>query len=1583
MGDYDDFWSAPDNDYLSTKRIEKRADKQDEEWSTGRWLGAIGDAAWQGTRDGVMLDTPETFYRAARTVGDIFGSEDLQHWAGEGISDIKRAREEDPFYKVSDDVMDNYVARSIYGGLSSVITSAASGVAGAGLGALTGGMGYIPMLAGYAFSHGGIFGLAEYDSYIDDAYTAFKEVNPELTWQQVQDEVNSNAVISALTEAGLEAGGDLLMGKLLGNAGKTVIGSMGEQKAWRGVAAKALKGILVTGPLSEVPPELLTTGIQTHLRNQDGITKQTVAEAIKESFGSTYVSSMLFGAGGAVTEHGVNKGKREAEQADYDQYTKASAEERAQLEDQYRNNTVVKSLVEGKDSEELFVSLKDKILEKLGEQGVTDDASLHKLITGEHAPVAAPINLDPESKEFKAYADRELEEFGFKQVTPIGKKVKDRVLLRKTGELATVYKDFLAGNIEERKNGKIQSWQLGKISPEVAKAIHSSLGIEAEGAFITFNYSTLQHLKKNHPKLTPEEFSLLPTVLSGFDKDLRFAKKRNGKIDKTKDGNKKFILSKRVAENRYYACEAVSDSKDKRIELVSFYPDSNKRPSQDRDSRDSMPDSKESSQSSRLSIPNPSSYNHSTSDSPNINSTTDSNVVNNLSQFGDKFVNYLKGESQELSPHEAAFFEKVKVDMNKDITDAHKLGVIDKTSLARFNDLLSINGKQNFISPEGHKEAVQEQWDLYSGKKAFNPDNYDSVNSSLLVPEMENAEFRNERMHALGEHLTKVKNIDNHTTQKLMQAGAQAVKNGVATPAMLKRYHAAFANADTAIMAIGMMHEQINRETNLALFEAKKTGRREDKAYAMLKMQAANEMSEVLSGMGTTAGRALRAMRTIKEKSGQDMMDALNSVLGKKAEEVDSDMITQIISNMVTLVKPKSGGFTTKIQLLQEKVQRILKDKSESGLSDKDMRLINELFDKTDFLSLTAQVKQRTRYQRARDMVIESTVAGMLTGTTTHIVNTISGIGTIASEIHDRLFSSMIYEKGSVINGKAEAKAMLHGLTGIVDAISAAKTAFWTGKSSFGDSNEKAGQQTGGVTKENLYNFVHGIKEELSREQIEAMGGMGGLSKVLYNSFDMVGKTNKLLSTNIMLGSDEFLRTLAYNMQRRALAFRKMEDGKKLGMNEQQAQEIYNNIMDDQKCPPEIHKELVEYTRYLTFQDPINHDSGWKNIDDLRHKYPEMMLVMPFLRTPLNIAKWVGTRTPGIAKMFKEYRDAMSDEGDIGKKQLMEARMLTGSLIWHSALMLAGSGLLTGSGPTDEDEKELLYATGWRPNSLHINGEYYELGRLDPVATFLSTMASFVEIASDLDHAELSEVAAATMGSALKVASDKYYLSGVSDLLMVFRDGERYGAPYLTKLAANIVPFSGARRTVARGVDPIMREAREFVYMVAKDTPIASQAAAARRTILGEAVKYHGGSLSRMFSPVHTGEDSKDPVYDELYRLSDNQALSVGKPQRWFRGKGESMKLDSHQYGRYLELSGVGVKIGGMNAKQRLERLVASPQYKMLSDEQKGIIVGKVIKSYRKYAKKQLVREDNQIAEFYGVNKKKRQAEELLAYSGR
>ena len=1512
--------------------------------------GVAGTALWQGARDGFLLDTPETFYRAARTVGDMFGSDDIQSWATEGIDDIKRARVDDPFYKVDEDVMNSYLGRSIYGGISSVINNLTIGGAGFVGGMLTGGGFMLPM-ALYALNHGGVYGLAEYDNFIDDTYTAFKQINPELTWQEVQDQYNSEAVWSALAEGGLEAAGDLVLGELLSKGGKVVEGMVGGtmQKALRSQIGKTLSGILVKGPVAELPTELATQWIQTELRNSTGASNQSVGETLKEAFGSTYLSSMLLGGGGAIAEHAINKDSRNVE---VDQHKrKLEAERNSQIET-YRNNPVVQSLVADGTPDGMLAAISDQAVKAMTESGEDFTRS---------APdaVMPPVNLNPDSAEFSESLNTSFEDIGFIPVPKVGQESSRKGKpISTVGEFYKIVTDFRAECEKDVEyNPEFKRWRIGRIRPEQARVLKDVTGFDFEDGVISFDTDFLKKMFKKHPEVTPEIFTMLPYTIANFTKV-------EGPY-KSKRGGEPIVATISVFDGKQYRSVEVVPGKFKQMYLKSFHYRKVAQIKTDTYNKKSAPPHDGAKLGGSMQTDNgnldPTSDN---APSPYLNNTTDSTVVNKYSEYGNKFVRYLKDEPQELTAREAAFFEQTKKKMSDDIADAHKLGVVNKGEMARFFDLLNTGAPKTQISPEQHQALVTTDLEILKGNVTVSESMLDKVNSSLLTEKMGEDDKRHAYIGAMAPVLENTKQRDAHTFKKLKERGVEAVRKGYADIKSLTQYNMAFADADTAFAAAGMLYEQAQRDVALASLEYGKTKSDADMADFLMKSELRNHLTEVISGMGTTAGRLLNQAKALKNMSRKELDNVINTLAQGKEKQQVAAMLAQLNTNFIELAVAKNKGKTTRLATIQEQLLQKMRNNDGQGLSDEDVTMLNELFADTDIFELTAQIETRTRYQRIRDMVVDSWISGMLTSPTTTLVNTLSGGANMAVDLCERLFAGSMYSRGSVLNGRADAGAMLKGMyLGFGDALFAAKRAFKTGQSQFGDQNEKGGLIDRGISKENLYMLAHGVKGQLTSEQIKALGGMQGLSRVIYDSFDMVGKVQKKLSSHTMLTSDEFLRTMAYSMYRQMYAERARKQAEAAGLDGVAA---YQEIIDGKNIA--IHDEIMGATRTMVFQDSISQDSPWSGLDHFRKKCPESMLIMPFLKTPLNIAKWVGTRTPGIANLFREYRETMSNDGDMSKKQLAEARMLTGSMIWHTGLLMAASGLITGAGPTDNKEKELLYNTGWRPNSLHIGDTYYEFTRMDPVATFFSTIASFVEIASDLDHAEASEVAAATMGAALQVISEKYYLSGVTDLLLLLRDSERYGESYVNRNISNLIPFSGIRRALTRGTDPIMREARELIDAVRKDTPLASYAAAARRNVLGEVVQYEGGALGRALSPVRTSTDKHDPVYDELYRLADNKTLTVGKPNRWFKNKKNSYKLSSQQYGRYLELAGTGVRIGGVNAKQRIQKLVKSPQYKILNDEQKAELIGKIIRTYRRKAKQALISGDSELTKFYMSN---------------
>ena len=1516
-------------------------------------MSALGSAGYEGARNGLLLDAPETFYRMTRTVGDMFGISSWQDWASQNIHEINTAREQDPFYKVSADVMNDPYAKSIYGAISSIAQTLAVGAPGALIGMATGGVGFIPMLMGHSLMTGGLYGLAEYDSYIEDGYNAAKQVDPNITWQQVQDKFHDNAVWSALAEGGLEFAGEYLGGKLISGAGKAVLGTMGEQsvRAYRSLPIKILKGMFA-GQLTDMPSEVATTAIQTELRNSDMITTQTAAQAVQEQFGSILLAAALGGGGGAITEHMAESGKRNEEIARYQQKSQQAQEDLNKEIDALSKEKIFAALKNG-DQETILKAIQQKFNKEIADG--EDYESFIKHFIGEQKSFF-PTNTNPESKEFNKWLDKSIEDVGLRTEVDMGKKGgKAGKQLKTVREVYDVFKEHYAKYHEAKNKGESYEpehnrWRIGRVTEAQAKVIAAITGFDAKDYSFTMDTNYLSHVCKNHPEITPEAFTSIVDVLANFTEVEGNMKSRHGDdliaTIAYRDGR------------RHKSIEVYNGGKYKQLILKTYY---SREMTQYEQINNNPPSSNDSGEPGGSMQTDKGSLDHTSETNPpsTNNNTTASVEINKISE---RFARYIQGDVTDLTPEQITQFDTYKKRLESELKRAAKYGVIDEMDVARYSDMFESIDLPRKATTEEHEKWLDDQLDVVSGRKKPSLDATDKLNSSLLVPEMDDIVFRNDRMKIMAKKLQQLKEKDKHTTERLLKLGAKAIANHTANPQMFRQFSNIYANHDIAIMAAGMLHEQMNRETNDAILNAQKTGREEDGAYARLLMKASNEMTELFSGMGTSAGRALRAVRTIKEKRGKELTDALKEVVGGDANKDTSKMITQIMTNLVQVAQPKDKSKTSKVAELKKEVEMILEKTSDKGLSSEDMTKIQDLIENTNYNELTATVKLKSRYSRVRNAVIEATIAGMLTGPATHIVNTISGGLSIASEIHDRLFSGMIYKGQNFAGGFGETMAMLHAVPqGFADALRTATIAFKTGQSRWGDVSEKAGAEVHGVSAENSYAFFKGSSTDMTMEEIEAdaTGGVAKIAKLVSQSFGLVGSANRLLSTNTMLMSDEFMKTMIYHMQRRALAHRAMQVAKRQGKDGQVA---YNSIMDGEIAPPEIHEQLMQYARYLTFQDPINQDSAggkfWKGVDNARKALPESMLVVPFLKTPLNIGKWIGTRTPVIANLFSEYREAMGNNGDMAKKQLTEARMLTGSLLWNIALVMASEGILTGSGPTDKKEKEKLYATGWRPNSLHIGDTYYELTRLDPVATFLNTMATFVEVASDLEDADLTEVAAATLGSALKVASDKYYLSGITDFLNMTNQFDRYGAPYLSRLASNIVPFSGLRRTGARGLDPVMREARDFVELVKKDTPIASQAAAAKRTLLGEVVRYDGGGMFRAISPVRTSQDNHDPVYDELLRLQQGDVLSISYPQRRMNIDGQSHKLDTHQYSKYLELIGQNYRINGLNQKEALMHLFKSSNYQMQSDAAKGRLAEQLIRAYRYKAKDAFIESD-------------------------
>lgn len=63
-----------------------------------------------------------------------------------------------------------------------------------------------------------------------------------------------------------------------------------------------------------------------------------------------------------------------------------------------------------------------------------------------------------------------------------------------------------------------------------------------------------------------------------------------------------------------------------------------------------------------------------------------------------------------------------------------------------------------------------------------------------------------------------------------------------------------------------------------------------------------------------------------------------------------------------------------------------------------------------------------------------------------------------------------------------------------------------------------------------------------------------------------------------------------------------------------------------------------------------------------------------------------------------------------------------------SVSMLANDGLITGRGPADYRENNVLRETGWQPYSIRVGDTYYAYNRFEPVGILFGLAADWADI---------------------------------------------------------------------------------------------------------------------------------------------------------------------------------------------------------------------------------------------------------------
>ncbi len=410
--------------------------------------------------------------------------------------------------------------------------------------------------------------------------------------------------------------------------------------------------------------------------------------------------------------------------------------------------------------------------------------------------------------------------------------------------------------------------------------------------------------------------------------------------------------------------------------------------------------------------------------------------------------------------------------------------------------------------------------------------------------------------------------------------------------------------------------------------------------------------------------------------------------------------------------------------------------------------------------------------------------------------------------------------------------------------------------------------------------------------------------------------------TRLLTAEDELFKAMARRMELSGLAVRQAaKEGRKGQEAKDRAAELLGNPTD------EMMEKALDYGRYLTFQRPLG-DGLAGGLSRITQNQPIFKAVLPFIRTPTNLIKFTAERSP-LAPMVKEWRRDFAAGG--ARRDLAIAKVMVGSGVGATIAELAAKGIVTGSAPSDDNQRRLMLANGWQPYSIKIGDQYYSYRRLDPFAMTFGTAADLATMGNGMTDKQRDKGAALWTASVVANLASRTWLSGVTDALEALQDPERYSGNFIKRLiGAATVPTGSAQ--IARTIDPVSRETPDIPTYMSSRMPGQSDELLPKRDVWGQPIISEGGVGPDILSPIWTSTDRKDPISEEALLVG----ATISLPQKG--------NMTPDQYDRLQEVAGsVGRKWIG--------QLMASPEYRGLDTEAQADEIGDVMTRARKAAK--------------------------------
>lgn len=251
-----------------------------------------------------------------------------------------------------------------------------------------------------------------------------------------------------------------------------------------------------------------------------------------------------------------------------------------------------------------------------------------------------------------------------------------------------------------------------------------------------------------------------------------------------------------------------------------------------------------------------------------------------------------------------------------------------------------------------------------------------------------------------------------------------------------------------------------------------------------------------------------------------------------------------------------------------------------------------------------------------------------------------------------------------------------------------------------------------------------------------------------------------------------------------------------------------------------------------------------------------MVLLFPFIKSGVNIAKWSLDRTPGLQLLNSQlYRDIL--EGGVAADMAI-GRLTLSNTMAQFYYGLSQAGMLTGSGPTEPSLKR-SWLLDHEPYAIRGADGWYPIRNFEPANTPAALVADFAQTINQLDKPTTEQLATTLVISGINDLADKTWFQTVGDIIDAagtISEGGRVG-PQAMKIVRKplVTVLTGGPlvNSISRAIDPTPREARGLVDEVLARTPGYSETLPPVRDAFGDPVnppQALGPDWFGVFSPI-------------------------------------------------------------------------------------------------------------------------------------